>query len=58
MRPGFRCERCTNVMDRVDPHTWICIPCRINEYWPADTPDEEIEAMLQREWDVRDHGVA
>lgn len=52
MLPGFKCHRCTAKMERVDAHSWMCVPCRINEYWVEDTPDEIIEQMLQREWDA------
>ena len=57
MLPGFLCHLCTQKMEKVDAHSWMCVRCRVNEYWPEHEDEDEISSLLQREWDAANHSL-
>lgn len=47
--PTLSCENCTRPMEQVDEMSWMCVPCRRNEYWLISAP-EAAGGYLQREF--------
>lgn len=41
------CSRCTKEMEQITASSWMCQPCRRNEYWWPEEPPAEVRSR----WD-------